>query len=91
MDDENQRRIQAFIATKWKQGQCPVCGVNSWQVAVEMGEMPMSRSAGMAYPLFPIFCTNCGYTLLFNAGIAGLLPGTETAEPPPAGSSKVES
>jgi hypothetical protein len=80
MDEAGTRRVQAFIEQKWKQGECPICHTNQWQVGVEIAEMPVHpatstlSSASLTYPLFPIFCNNCGYTLLFSAGIAGLLP-----------------
>lgn len=80
MDAQTAGRLARFIETKWKHGECPVCAVNSWQVGTDIGEMSVSDiyasdivAAGTIYPLFPIFCTNCGYTLLFNAQVAGLV------------------
>jgi hypothetical protein len=80
MDSQTQRRLQRFIDTKWKHGACPVCESDSWQVGGDIGELPTSDmyatdlvAAGSVYPLYPIFCTTCGYTLLFNAHIAGLV------------------
>jgi predicted nucleic-acid-binding Zn-ribbon protein len=83
------RRLHAFIESKWKHGPCPVCQTDSWIVGSEIGEMSMSEiyatdvmAASSVYPLFPIFCTNCGYTLLFNAQIAGLAgPESESESP----------
>lgn len=87
MDADTQRRLERFIETKWKHGACPVCGVDSWQVGNEIAAMAMSEmyasdimAAMAAYPLFPIFCTNCGYALLFNAQIAGLVGPGATSE-----------
>lgn len=83
-----ERLLRRFFDTKWNHGPCPVCQTDAWQVGGEIGEMGMSESYGTditmassAYPLYPIFCTNCGYTLLFSALIAGLVPNADTDKP----------
>jgi predicted nucleic-acid-binding Zn-ribbon protein len=88
MDAETDRRVGAFLKNKWKHGSCPVCQTDGWETATDIAEMATSeiyatdpRASGATYPMFPIFCSNCGYTLLFNALIAGLVgPEADEAE-----------
>jgi hypothetical protein len=56
---------------------CPICLHNNWTISDSVGVMlPASESSidigGLAYPLFLLTCGTCGYTLFFNAVVAGL-------------------
>lgn len=66
-----------WLDEKWTQPHnCPVCGTDSWgiqDVSVLLvrpsgwkpGE-PLTDTPRSAYPLVPLVCRNCAYTLLFN-------------------------
>ena len=77
MDQDGRDKVSAFIKNKWKHGKCPVCASNAWQIAGDLADLSVSEmhandisSMGAVYPLLPVFCTVCGYTLLFNSNIA---------------------
>jgi predicted nucleic-acid-binding Zn-ribbon protein len=58
---------------------CPICKHNNWTVSDSVGVMlPVSGGRieveGLAYPLFLVTCSTCGYTLFFNAVVAGFAP-----------------
>lgn len=61
---------------------CAICGHSGWFIGETIGEMkqinPGSRwipNSGSAYPLIVLSCENCGYTLLFNAMVLGIMDG----------------
>src|SRR4051812_6812671 len=57
--------------------ECPICSTAMWNIAnvAEMPEfLPDTPPTGQIYPLVPIMCSNCGYTIFFNAVHMGLLP-----------------
>jgi predicted nucleic-acid-binding Zn-ribbon protein len=69
---ERSRRINE----KWiLDAKCPICGVKEWLMG-EFTRLPMQTQsddeAGRSYPLVPVACGNCGYTVLFNAVVLGL-------------------
>ena len=70
----------AWIDEHWiGQKACPICENTGWfvgDVAGEMREMrPNNLISGPRYPLIVISCSTCGYTLLFNAIVGGLVEG----------------
>jgi predicted nucleic-acid-binding Zn-ribbon protein len=83
VESKQQERLQEWITEKWNHGACPVCGANSYQVGAEIGEIRpiagLSPGKG-AYPVVPVNCTNCGYTVLINAIVAGVLRRPEPAD-----------
>ena len=58
---------------------CPICLSNSWTISESLALIPRliqgskETTNGLVYPHFLVTCTTCGYTLFFNAVIAGLL------------------
>ena len=67
--------ITQKLEQKWTEpDECPVCGSREWNVT----EIPYSLTemgGSKAIPIYPITCTNCGLTYLFNGIIAGLFSG----------------
>src|SRR5262249_30449823 len=72
---------------------CPICQNNNWTISNSLGVMLASTEqgveiGGLAYPLFLITCGVCGYTLFFNAVVAGFAskavsdPGEAIYTPP---------
>lgn len=80
-DQPDADRVLRYVKEKWTQSQhCPVCAESTWNVnEVASLQVGMGVLGGKQYPLVPVFCTNCGYTVLFNAVIGGLVE----PEPPP--------
>lgn len=70
----------AWIDEHWTgKKACPICESSSWLVGDVVGEMreflPDKRPlANSLYPMIVLSCRACGYTLLFNATVMGLLP-----------------
>ena len=67
--------VARVLDAKWVEGKsCPVCGNTQWSI----GELPhMLQPLGggsTVMPVYPVTCTNCGLTFLFNAIRAGILP-----------------
>ncbi len=74
LDEEEIRRVDAWIADRWRHGPCPVCEANSWAPNLRIGQIENEAtfSVGETFPVLLIFCTECGYTLSINARIAGI-------------------
>ena len=86
MADAGRARLEKalrWIEENWVgEKACAICGNTGWFMGEAIGEMrqinPGSRwlpNAGPAYPLIVLSCENCGYTLLFNAIVLGLMDG----------------
>ena len=87
MPVENNEQLDAVreAALKWvdshwnKSRDCPVCGGNEWNVEDIMQMMQFHNGAIVIggptriIPVVPVECVRCGYTMLFNAMIAGLI------------------
>lgn len=70
-------KVADWMRENWKdESTCPVCGTNDWRIGddvIEMGPVQSFRTTGMVYPLIALFCARCGYTILFNAIIGGVV------------------
>jgi hypothetical protein len=69
----------AVIARKldesWVQAKtCIVCGHSEWSISELPYVLQPLGGGSKIMPLYPVTCTNCGLTFLFNAIRAGLLP-----------------
>ncbi len=60
---------------------CSVCGTTVWSIGAHWVLAPTLSPRGIAlnqvYPFVMIFCTRCGNTHFFHAGMIGVLPGPE--------------
>ena len=86
---EQQVRLQAWFQTKWHHGPCPVCMTNNyappdraWEIRPFFGGGLVIGGSGGIIPMFPVTCTNCGYTVWVNAIIAGVILGGTADERP---------
>jgi len=83
-------RIEEWLNQQW-QGvkQCPICNNNRWGIGEKPVEVREFHGGGLlvsgpVYPLIAITCGVCGYTLLFNAIVTGLLePQQDPSISPP--------
>ena len=77
LTDKQIRHLDAFIGSKWKSTQCPMCDQKAWD-AVGHIMLPLyeanQQQTGNALPLIALACKNCGYTLFINSLFAKL-PG----------------
>jgi len=79
------KKIIEHLENKWGGRPCPMCQVGSWQVQDAIFQiMEFNKGAlvmgGPVVPLIPVTCNNCGYTVLLNAIITGILvPPSETS------------
>jgi hypothetical protein len=76
------RKIAEWLEGKWPQPRrCPICSQNNWNIGDLVEVRPYNAGAlvvgGPLYPLFPVTCLVCGYTLLFNALIARVIGGDQ--------------
>jgi hypothetical protein len=84
--DESQRQAIREVALnrireKWTNPRCSVCGADAWQIGNTMDatlrdQIPHpDRPPGYfeVYSFVPVFCGNCGYSLLFNAVVLGIV------------------
>jgi hypothetical protein len=79
---QRQRAI-AWLNSHWTRDQtCPIDGRNNWTVSDVIELRPFAGGGlvvgASVYPMFQVICTTCGYTLLFNAAISGVVE-----QPPP--------
>ena len=77
----NKDRGMEWLNKNWRTPKaCPICNQNNWAVSESLALLPrlvqekMPVPENLVYPLFLVTCSTCGYTLFFNALVAGLLP-----------------
>ena len=75
---EDIQKAIAWIDEHWTgQKACPICQGDSWGVSSMVGEVhlanPDEGRIDRSYPLVILTCQTCGYALLFNAVVVGLL------------------
>jgi hypothetical protein len=61
---------------------CPMGHSTTWTVTEPVQLRPVAGGlfAPTGFPVFQLVCTTCGYTMFFNAVVAGILPSaTESA------------
>lgn len=87
-DAATRRRIRTAISDRAPHARCPMCESASWSLEDGFVTLGLERVPGsLAYPetglpSVALVCTQCGYTVLFNAvalGLGDLLPRTTMA------------
>jgi len=79
MEPDQQQRFNEWLRTKWHHGACPVCQTNSYTAGSAIFQMfefaggGLRLGGGPIYPVIPVVCANCGYTVFINAIVAGAL------------------
>jgi hypothetical protein len=81
LDRQRQReRSWHWLDLHWKGSHvCPICSSNTWDVGDVCELRGFMIGDRPAFPVFPLVCTSCGYTRLFNALLADVvdLPSTQ--------------
>lgn len=73
------QRVMNWLNKKWPIPQsCPICRRKDWSTGGTIHELREFHSgsffaAGSVFPVVPIVCNFCGYTLFFNAFKLGLI------------------
>jgi predicted nucleic-acid-binding Zn-ribbon protein len=74
---EQRRRAIAYLREIFPNSPpCPMCHQESaWDVTAPVHLSPVAGNllATRGYPVFQVVCTRCGYTMFFNAVIAGVI------------------
>ncbi len=80
---DTQKFLQ-HLEEKWAGRPCAQCGVAAWRVHDAIFELRQYTGAnvvigGPIVPVIPVFCANCGNTVLVNAILAEAVerPGAE--------------
>ena len=76
---DRQKVIQWLISKFGTIPTCPMCHTNIWGIGDDVVIMPMlAQPVGVApfitYPFVAMACSNCGYSLFFNAVVLGFVP-----------------
>lgn len=90
MDERiNADMVEDWLNRQW-QGtkQCPICKSNKWGIGQRPIEVREFHGGGLlvsgpVYPLIAVTCGVCGYTLLFNAIVTGLVEPQQMQNIPP--------
>lgn len=74
----NSQKVQQLINSKWKSKVCPMCHVNNWDGSEDVFQLMQFSKGGLSVggpvvPVLPITCSSCGYTVLINAMVAGIV------------------
>lgn len=87
LTDEQSDKLVSWVEEKWLgEKECPICKVASWGISNTLFELK-SYGAGVItvggplVPLAVVTCSNCGYSITFNALRIGILPDEPKVEP----------
>lgn len=80
MSKVNQAKLLRVLNTKWGNSKCPMChngSLNANDIVYELrefnnGNIVLSGEQKI-WPVVPVTCNNCGYTLFVNAKIADVM------------------
>jgi len=82
---EQRQQLVTWLDLRWGAAACPFHGTTKWQVGDSLigttGFSPGGlRLGGPTYPLIAVTCLTCGYTVLVNALVAGVIPRPAASE-----------
>ena len=78
LSEAEREKAVSWFNTRWTmQNGCPVCTTKKWQMSDHLVHSPVFAGGaalfgGVVYPVLPLTCSNCGYTIYFNAVMMGL-------------------
>lgn len=80
MSNYNSEKMIKHLNQKWGNKGCPMCGQNKWGVSDKLMELREFHGGSMVIggnssvqPVIPVNCGNCGYTVLVNGLLAGVI------------------
>jgi hypothetical protein len=94
MTPEQNRKAVAWLSAHWANRNCPIHGATTWNVDKWLGEVRTFGGGSLfvgkgqvIFPLLVVTCGICGYTIFFNAIMAGVVQASDkdtpgAAEPP---------
>jgi hypothetical protein len=67
-----------YLKENWKGKPCQMCGTGDWKIQAAVFQLvPYGEDhlviGSPNVPVVPVICTQCGYTVLVSAKIAGLV------------------
>jgi len=70
--------VISHLQDKWGSRPCPMCGKGPWNVHDSTYQLTEYNEGGLVIggpviPVVPVICGNCGYTILVNAILAGVV------------------
>ena len=77
--DSMQERFNQWLEhTGFVLPQCPVSRTQNWMLVEDLAEFRQYQAGelvegGSVFPAAMVICVDCGYTMFFNAGVAGLM------------------
>lgn len=83
---EDQERVVSWLQARWGvTPECPFHGRTSWQIGETLVQTVQYSPSGflvggLVYPLIVVTCSTCGFTVLVNAVLAGIVQPTATPE-----------
>jgi len=85
--DEKRKAVLEWLNAHWPKEKrpCPICGQTTWNLSSDLwviARLTDKRAVdlGTIYPSFTITCTNCAYTMLFNAVLSGIWQVPQSSE-----------
>lgn len=82
--EDQKDAIKDWLIEKWKDPTCPVCGTVGWGASdvLEIPAYGYGRTPELRVtPVSSIMCLECGYTMFFNAILAGLMESNAKSAP----------
>lgn len=88
MDKEKIEKVTKFIKKYYENYECPVCHKSEWVLGSHIYQMPEFFDNDMdklfkktsTFPVLPISCDECGYTVLVSAITCGAVSPDQEAE-----------
>lgn len=80
LSEEDQERVVAWIQERWTRSkECPIDGSTQWEVssvaiAAPVAHVGVGVDLARVYPIVPVTCSTCGYTVFFGGVKVGLFP-----------------
>ena len=81
LSDKEKDQAIAWLKERWTKS-CPACDRREFSIGEHVVHTPIHfggalKFGGPMYPQLAVVCKNCGYTLLFNAVLMGIIESKE--------------
>lgn len=93
----SEEQLATWLEKNWKGNKtCAICKQNSWIIGNQVFELREFRGGGLiiggkssVFPVIPITCSICGYVLLFNVVVSGMIESENLDEQEKEGATDV--